>query len=354
MRVFNKAIKVERSKYEEEIQKYVNNIKNISGVEAIYTMGSIGAPGLSDIDIIVKVADTFHPRKSKLLSITNYDRNLFLHGPIVIPHHLSDKIQYLFYASNIINIYGNDKIQQFEELDPSRKKHLSFIYLIDFLESRFQQYEIAIHNKSINHRMWMTRIWSITHSYNLLQNANLDLSLKDKEILDDIINLRKSWLNGNPYSDEEFINTFFASYELTKSLFNIALKFLYPEISEHKSDLNIGNKYIKFSRSSFDIKYKTKSINILKRRFYAHQIQYNIRYLMHLQNYLIPKKVDYTSDLHSLMSYRQKLILLHNRWIWRHCPHSKSMLGYSGITKSNTPYYKQILLTMIYKLIKWI
>lgn len=77
-----------QDEYQQTREHYVNRVKEIGGVTAIYEFGTITAPGLSDLDFVVCVADTAEARAAEALSIASMpfgDQDLILHDPIVVP-----------------------------------------------------------------------------------------------------------------------------------------------------------------------------------------------------------------------------------------------------------------------------
>ena len=168
---FNRPVAVELEEYDRAIRSYIAKVTSIPGVRSAYTMGSIKAPGLSDIDMILVVNDNFESGDSHRLSTSGIDNRLFLHGPVVLPISMTPNLQYVIYATGLDRRHGEDALPAFEQLDAEVANTLRMAYAIDFLQSRQVQYERVLRSRRIDQRAWMTRLWSLTHSEALFDDA---------------------------------------------------------------------------------------------------------------------------------------------------------------------------------------
>ena len=247
MHFTNEPAFVPYADYEQALAQYLHRVKDVPGVSSVYTMGSVGAPGLSDIDVIVVVKDDFKASLSQQLGTLKIDSRLFIHGPVVVPESLSDNFQSIIYATGLDCLHGNDVLQRFSDVPIDEATVLRMVYLIDFMESRQIQYATAFALGTIDQRQWMARLWSLTHSEQLFVDVDLSLSEGQEALLESIRQLRKDWVDNGHFNPELFKSTFFKSVGISKELLLKALLELYPNSNadwQDSGNLFLGNKMI--------------------------------------------------------------------------------------------------------------
>src|SRR5437588_7176865 len=92
---FNFPISIDRSTYDEAIARYVGAVEDRA--VAIYQVGNISHPGLSDIDLVdvfAKPAWVNNQFFSPSFRLTRTFRPLFHHGPRFIPMACMDALEY--------------------------------------------------------------------------------------------------------------------------------------------------------------------------------------------------------------------------------------------------------------------
>ena len=321
-------------------------------------MGSIKAPGLSDIDILVVVDDDFKSAESKRLSISTMDRRVFLHGPIIIPESLASNLQYIFYASNLQCIFGSECLQEWEGLGPVNRKILASCYLVDFIESRFLQFA-EIDYFGVDKRAWLTRIWSTVHSLELYEYAfGCPIPDNIKSLMITVKQTRLDWLNNEYIDDMIFLNALDASLDINNFIFFNSLNFMYgrPCINEVVNVIT-GLKNIKFSNSMEGRKlYSFKNYKIMGKSFNVFFVAHGPSYLAHLQNYKnikvnwkVAPEVD--EGVKEIKVKRKNLVAQHISWLDLHAPASRSMKGYLGIDVNSRKNFKRNVKTVLTKLL---
>jgi len=359
LNIVNDPVVIDESIYYDQINKYVENVKNIDGVISVYLMGSIKAPGLSDIDIIVVVDDSFDSRRSAKLSVKDMDERVFLHGPIVIPYSLSRTIQYIFYASNLQCLYGEPCLQEWEDIDNEERKLLASCYLVDFIESRFLQLSL-LPGGEVDKRSWLTRVWSTVHSLELYQYVLNEELPKEIKIMEATIKqTRYDWLKNNSITDELFIEALEAAKRVNKFIFFSILDYYYGE-PKLKEDLKItsGTKKLLFSNDTCcdSLNYSHHSFTILKRKVNIYSANHKPTYLAYLQDYYDvkvkwyhpPNKVD---ELIKIKRKRKEHVLFHRAWLDEHAKGARSMKGYIGLDTSVRWTVKNIIERVLVELV---
>lgn len=337
MKAINEPVYIDKSVYTDQIEKYKQRVVTLPGVRSLYLMGSINAPGLSDIDVIVVVDDDFSRELSNELSVSGLDNRIFLHGPIVVPKSLAENFQYIFYASNLKCLFGEKILQDWDDLLADQKKFLSVCYLIDFIESRFMQFS-ALNEDYINKRAWLTRIWSTVHSLFLYQFVSETPVPKSILKLADIVKLtRKQWLKNQVVEDDVFFSALDASRKINDFIFFNTLHLYYgkPALGRRHVITKRGKK-LKFKNEFKHVNLQRKEISFLKKKLAIVVAEHNSVYLAHLQTYL-EEEVSWkvwpiqNNELEKIKQKRKKLVAEHLSWIKVYAPESGSMKGYLGI-----------------------
>lgn len=339
MKIFNEPVYIDCSSYQSQINEYVCRAKNFDGVCSIYLMGSIKAPGLSDIDLLVVVDDNFYESKSKNLSVMGLDSRVFLHGPIIVPKSLSQELQYIVYASDLACLYGDECLQKWEDLKDDEKNNLAACYLIDFIESRFVQFS-RIHYSKMDKRAWLTRIWSTTHSLSLYRCAFEDRLLPERvSSLEDLVRrTRSDWLEFGVVDDAVFFEGLRASSEINELIFFDSLEQLYGDpVINGNFKITSGPRQLTFTN---DMQGRMKcclaKYRLLTKYLDIFVAEYGPGYLAHLEHYAdldigwhsMPKK---NKELESVKVRRKEIVTSHNVWLNDHAPKSGSMRGYLGV-----------------------
>jgi len=359
MKIDNYPVPIALSEYERAVGIYLDRVKAIPGVISVNTMGSVGAPGLSDIDILVVVNDDFPSGRSSELNIRGIDNRLFLHGPVVIPHSMAKNLQYIIYASNINNIYGSSLLPDFEALSPEVIKALSICYLIDFTESRLMQYADVDAKQTINMRAWLTRLWSITHSASLLKKAGLSLSPNEESLLKEIKATRSQWLERQEVDLECFNKAFRNGNALNRLIFERTLHHLYgdanPSFKKKSFQVNNNIKKITFNDNILAPNYTLKHLQIGSKSMYFYTCKQIPHYAFHLSGYgfldLGSAEDQKLYQHYSVMKKRRQIVYDHKVWISKHVPNAQSMSGYLGLEPYTSYKMKDLVLRALARMI---
>ncbi|MDN5201645.1 hypothetical protein QQ008_09740 [Fulvivirgaceae bacterium BMA10] len=343
LKVYNEPKPIDRSLYDREVQKYVDQVKDIPGVVCVATMGSIGAPGLSDLDLICIVEDDFKKEYGKLLTTSHdiFDRNILLHGPVIVPMKLLRDFIYIIYTTTLNYVHGQDVTNHMlipESIEEN--KHLALTYLIDFSESRLIQMAGVKNSNEIDKRGWLTRLWSFTHTEYLCEKAGIELNYSSKKLLNEIKKTRTFWKdNHQTCSDQEFLNLFHQSMNLVQEVIVKSLSMKYADLAiedvpKKRILYTMGNKRFvcdkminKPSSEANSIKFRSKSF-----LFFTSYMPSIYRY--HLERYGFSPDNDRKLELRDYgtdLSYkRSKLVRSHSNFL-NEIGASFSMKGYLGL-----------------------
>ncbi len=180
--------------YKNTINRYVNKLKNNEQIKALYQFGSISAPGLSDIDLLIVSTNRYYPEKFEYnnLLTNNTDNYLFIHAPLVINSELFNKLLYWYPISNLNKIYG---IELENDIIPDNE--LEIINVIKILHIFYYKIPISFYGifkkRSISSRVLIALIKSISHTYNLYKNIGGKNIEQIEKYLNDFLSFRKEW-----------------------------------------------------------------------------------------------------------------------------------------------------------------
>jgi hypothetical protein len=240
----SEACRLISAEYEKELKRYIARVKDLPGLSGVMTMGSVKAPGLSDLDIVCVVNSMWKKENSAKLNIDlkGYKSGVFIHGPLIISEELLPDLQYIIWANNLTDIYG-ELSRLVKAIPENEQPYLSLSYLVDFSESRFLQFEDCIKDKVLDRRSWYARFWSLTHSLSICRNLGLDLSDEGLATIKAVKELRYGWLGGRYKSDDDFVKLFWLSYKLYKEIFVKAI----GKVNSYFLPYVAGGDKVKFS-----------------------------------------------------------------------------------------------------------
>lgn len=343
MRIVNQPELIDIRDYQHATQEYIRRVKKINGVKAIFTMGSVGAPGLSDIDLIIVTEHDLSLSDSSSLSNKDIDERLFLHGPIILPETMLEKLQTLVYASNLELIWGeNEELPTYQKLDSETQQALLLCYLVDFTESRMLQFADIKDRNTVDKRVWLTKVWSVTHSYKLYETAIQTLDDQNSiDQLEKIIETRAAWLSTGKVDDHLFLQSLSAAEKLNETLFVSTLKYLWgsPTLPKNEQFWS-GRKEFCFSNQNSLPSYSTMNKKFINKKLKGYYCEQLPAYLAHLSNYDTDVKPNWVIDpkpqkaLSNIMQERFSLVKAHAHWLHKHAKLSGSLSGYTGIDVS--------------------
>lgn len=344
LKIVSDPKRISLESYDAELHRYIERASKHPSIKSICTFGSIGAPGLSDLDVLCVLEDDFDKSHNNLLRTLgkDFNKNIFIHGPILISeNHLND-LNYLIYAPKLEVVYGDGiKPKDFKPSD-QHLEHLVILYLIDFSQSRLIQYAQARKMNLLDKRKWITRIWSLTHSEKMCSIVGISLSNDSQSVLAEVLKLRKDWNNGIDVSNDLIEHLFIQSEKIIKEIIVKALdkesKYFNPkQILEGdfiftnrkmriKSSKQISNPH---SEAHFGFKWKGRG-----KYFYTTYMP--LSYTRHLNIYGFRsnrEKIKFECNEENYvnaMRKRRSVVELHTDWLISN-KLSFSMKGYLGM-----------------------
>lgn len=167
-----------REKYEEAIAKYLAKVKGYPHVRAVYQIGSIGHPGISDVDLVVVVDRVRDPHGLSTLSVyqgESHDsptRYIFPHDVYLFDTASFLDFRYSVYADNLSLLYGEPQSES--SRSPEEERWLSLQILFDFTVLRLAQFRNLFSSGTLDARGILVRVASIKHSSRMLRTLGIE------------------------------------------------------------------------------------------------------------------------------------------------------------------------------------
>jgi len=122
-------IPIERSRYDECREFVIKEMAALSEVKAIYSMGNVSAPGISDLDFLIVVSSSFKQLEALQSIFQNLPNDFqyiaFCHYPYVAFEETISHSLEILPLSNMKLVYGKD--YELDRLEVSNGTHLSVL-----------------------------------------------------------------------------------------------------------------------------------------------------------------------------------------------------------------------------------
>ena len=135
MKIINQPQFLSKEAYDDELGLYLQNAEGSKGLVSVLTMGSVGAPGLSDLDLICVVKEGAKAKTVHGLDIPKgaQERGILLHGPIVIPKSLFPDLHYIFPVSNLIDCSGESLLQNISPVSEEEEARDGLVFIFHLI-----------------------------------------------------------------------------------------------------------------------------------------------------------------------------------------------------------------------------
>ena len=193
--IVNRTRKASRNDYDAALTRYLDSIP-LNNLRAIYRVGSIGAPGLSDIDIILIFKDDrrdFAARYS-IDRLNEFDRYLFSHEAILVDESTFRNLPYWFPFFQLHHIFG-------EELPVANRtgdfSQFSMILLINYLLTKIP-YELMLYSFlrwRLHERILLAMLNSLRHSLALWELMGNCPSPHARDFAVSFSSFREAWFS---------------------------------------------------------------------------------------------------------------------------------------------------------------
>ncbi|GEM_PF-5000040 len=190
--------------YQDVITEKVCSIEKHPWVLSVFQMGSVGCPGISDIDLIVVTEDGgFNGSQCNVK--TPDDDYYFLHDALWIRKRDLDNLTNIFCTTKIMTPTINDNFYTIEQFALTDEQKL--IYLIEICFNKLLQISRAS-RRTIDARGLLTRASSIIHSVDLAIELGIS-NIRQAEIFSkEILQIRQEWMASKGMLEIDFIKLY--------------------------------------------------------------------------------------------------------------------------------------------------
>ncbi len=165
------------------------------GVLGYGTFGSIGAPGLSDLDLAVVVDDPqLQKRRFRLAAPAEIDSYLMTHAPLVLPRSLLPQLA-LYHPVQIEWAWTKETLEV-----PECTAKLTGLHLLR--KTCHLMFHLHLLNKVASTRKAIMSLTSLLRSVEIAQRIGLHVSQEAQEYAQSVLSLRDSWTEGAKGGDE--------------------------------------------------------------------------------------------------------------------------------------------------------
>lgn len=182
--------------YDKNEREFVNYFQRHPVVAAVYKIGGVSDPGISDLDLILVLRENRVLEHRDYEFLTMVDNYIFAHRPFVIPETLFPYIHYFFYASNLRNLAG-ESYTFARPVSSTEGKQLSWFICAEAAVGRLC--DIAYQStwrRNISLRKMLLKLNSIKHNITLLRNIDETIvNTESYAFVSQISELRKSWFS---------------------------------------------------------------------------------------------------------------------------------------------------------------
>jgi len=193
-----------RNHYHEIIAEKVCSLEKLPWVLNVLQMGSVGCPGISDVDLIVVTEDSGFTGAHRNIK-TPDSEYYFLHDALWIRKKDLDNLTDIFCTNKILTPAINDDFVTVKEFTLTDDQKL--IYLIEVSFNKLLQISNAS-NKIIDARGLLTRTSSIVHSVNLANELKISNIQKAELFSKKMLEIRQDWITSKGSIEINYIELY--------------------------------------------------------------------------------------------------------------------------------------------------
>lgn len=153
------------SDYERTLARFVDYVADLPGVRAVYRFGSLSHPGISDLDVLVVVADDVSPWTLQgILAATRTDpvtRFLFAHPPVVVPEAEVSGVRWVHTLSGLEPVWGVVR-----EIPPPPEAVRRWLWVAEYVDFTFAVRSVlrSLEGEDVGLRGLLLLLTSCVHS----------------------------------------------------------------------------------------------------------------------------------------------------------------------------------------------
>jgi len=179
-------------------EKVKNRVAQITGVTRMFISGTFGAPGISDLDLLIVTQDRLSGQSSNRLnalfdSLSMEEKAIIMHPPMaIVPESLVDDLEWLFPLT--VTVASHGKRPQFGSITPEEQEILSLVQITDFsVAMNGRLFQEMKRRRKIDVRLLLNVLGGLKYTVELLRKAGGEVT-SAYQFLYDIQALRTNWI----------------------------------------------------------------------------------------------------------------------------------------------------------------
>lgn len=312
--------------YDDEILKYIDHVKNVPGLLAVYTLGSGNAPGLSDIDFLCVLEENFDSRNSQKLATRSnrkFNLDINIHDPLIFPIGLFKELPKFFYVTNLKEIWRKENTPSLFLPPAYLSKEIATIFLMDYTERRFGVCQWDLARGYTDKRHQLRALVFIPMLELISRAAGIEVSRELSQIALDLREMRNDWNQDKFCSDERFMDLYQRGDFVCKQIIQKILRAIYemlgkPVFSTSKIVYQVGPKRIICSDQIETFGIKKHQITVSKYQRIYSTVYAPLIYAAHLECYLAQNEkcnIGWELPYAKTLIERMELIRAHNQFL---------------------------------------
>ena len=168
------------------------------GVVAIYQIGSVAEPGISDIDLLVVLEDKIKFQDDPIDTCDANERQLFIHSLFAISRSLFKEAQRYTFFHNYVLLRGEELRDDFSPLKLEEVNQLKSQVALEYLIKMFVSTKVEQHYGIVRLRGLLLHVKGLAYDLEFLDEQEGALA----SLIQQIITWRSVWFTQRPSNNE--------------------------------------------------------------------------------------------------------------------------------------------------------
>jgi hypothetical protein len=165
----------ERAFYDRVLEKVVDGLSRQTEVRAVYQLGGVKHPGISDLDVLVVVDDDGSSEADPLMALTDVERYAFTHRCSLVPASLADDLRTYALIGTCRRIHGTGQPGLETGAEPDHMNALRTQTALEFLVKNLLDLYVQVEYRVVKVRVFLQHLKGLRLDLSLLHVSNQPL-----------------------------------------------------------------------------------------------------------------------------------------------------------------------------------
>ncbi len=213
------------SDYISATERIVARVAAISAEIGLYRFGSVGCPGISDLDFLCIVPKDIEKKALLRVEKILIDEPLATHGPFITENQRISDLPMFFPGIQLEHISGPNIISgHFDPYEPSEVRAFSTADIIEAGCRRWATLSTYRDRPTMGARKTLLTLWALTHLIASGNRVQISIGSQHRMFQDDVFELRNIVANGGKASPDSLSNLAGRGAALVSDLVSTAAK----------------------------------------------------------------------------------------------------------------------------------